>query len=160
MSSSPTNPSIEEVLARHDVFKSLKPDHRSALASRAERGSCAAGTTLFKTGEMALRFYVVESGAVRLEAYAPAGGSMSIGLIGPDEILGWSWLFPPYDWHFNAVATEPVRFVAFDASHVRKLCESDHEFGYELLKRFSQIMLSRLIATRYQVLELRGETER
>jgi hypothetical protein len=71
-------------------------------------------------------------------------------------VLGWSWLFPPYFWHFNARAVEPTDAFFLNAPPLRAECESDHELGYELIKRIAQVMLKRLQAIRWQLLRLEG----
>jgi CRP-like cAMP-binding protein len=79
-----------------------------------------------------------------------------VDTIGEGEILGWSWLLPPYHWKFHARATEAVRAIALDGKCLRTKCEQNHDLGYELLKRFSQIMSRRLDATRLQLLDVYG----
>jgi CRP-like cAMP-binding protein len=72
------------------------------------------------------------------------------------EVLGWSWLIPPYHWKFDARAIEQTRALALDGKCLRTKCEEDHDLGYELLKRFAQIMEERLQATRLQLLDVYG----
>jgi CRP-like cAMP-binding protein len=79
-------------------------------------------------------------------------GMTPIQEIGAGEALGWSWLFPPYFWHFNARALEPTDAIFLYATPLRDECESDHELGYELVKRMAEVMLRRLQATRRQLL--------
>jgi hypothetical protein len=76
--------------------------------------------------------------------------------LGEGEILGWSWLIPPYNWHFDARAVELTRAIALDGKCLRNKCEQDHDLGYELLKRFAHIMEQRLQATRLQLLDVYG----
>jgi hypothetical protein len=49
-----------------------------------------------------------------------------------------------------------VRAIALDGKCLRTKCEQNHDLGYELLKRFSQIMSRRLDATRLQLLDVYG----
>ena len=74
--------------------------------------------------------------------------------MGPGDVLGWSWLISPFRWHFNALAVAEVRAVTLDGECLRKKCEQDHDFGYEMLSRFSHVMERRLEATRMQLLDL------
>jgi hypothetical protein len=73
--------------------------------------------------------------------------------IGEGDILGWSWLFPPYYWHFNAVAREPTRTMFFYGSRLSQQCDRNHEFGYELIKGMSQILIAHLQADRERWIE-------
>ena len=68
-------------------------------------------------------------------------------------MLGWSWLFPPYYWHFDARAVELTEAVFLHGAPLREECEADHDLGYELVKRMAEVMLKRLQATRRQLLK-------
>ena len=85
-----------------------------------------------------------------------AAARVTIETIDDGDVVGWSWLFPPYRWHFDARALDVVRAVAFDGACLRGKCDDDHAFGYELLDRFSPVMLERLQATRLQLLDVYG----
>ena len=91
---------------------------------------------------------------VALEVFTPTRGPVVIETLGPGEVLGWSWLFPPYRWHFDAQAVEPVRAVALDGGCLRGKCEEDPRLGYELTRRFAAIMMDRLQATRLRLLDV------
>ena len=112
------------------------------------------GELLFNEGDPANRFYLIHGGKVSLESWVKDRGLVSVQEVGPGEVLGWSWLFPPYYWHFAARALEPVEALFFYATPLREECEADHDLGYELLKRMSEVIINRLQATRRQLLEL------
>ena len=76
--------------------------------------------------------------------------------MGPGEVLGWSWFLEPFKWHFDARAREMTRAVAIDAGRLRQLCENDLSLGFKFTKRFAQLMLERLNATRYRLIERSG----
>ena len=111
---------------------------------------------VFREGDPAETFYVVRSGAVALEAHAPARGELTIETLGAGEVLGWSWLFAPYRWHFDARALSRVRATAFDATCLRAKCDDDTALGYDLMKRFAQVMIERLQWTRLRLLDVYG----
>ena len=111
-----------------------------------------AGTHIFREGEPASSFYIIRQGKVALQAMAAQRGSLIIQTIEDGEVLGWSWLFPPYRWHFGARAIAETRAIALDGVCLREKGEADHDFGYELVKRVAQIMMERLQATRLQSL--------
>jgi CRP-like cAMP-binding protein len=94
---------------------------------------------------------------VALEIVAPQRGPIIVETLGEGDILGWSWLIPPYNWHFDARAVELTRAIALDGKCLRTKCEADHDLGYELLKRFTNIMEQRLEATRLQLLDIYGD---
>jgi len=109
---------------------------------------------IFREGEPADRFYLIQKGEVALEAYVKDKGNTLVQKIGAGDVLGWSWLFPPYFWHFTARALEPTDAVFIYAKPLRDECESDHDLGYELMKRIAQVIMQRLQATRKKSLGL------
>jgi CRP-like cAMP-binding protein len=91
-----------------------------------------------------------------VELFAPQRGAVAIDTYGEGDVLGWSWLIPPYHWRFDARAIEPTRAISLDARCMRTKCENDHDLGYELMKRFARIIEQRLDATRWQLLDVYG----
>jgi len=112
------------------------------------------GQTILREGEFANGFYLIETGRVALESEAGFGESILIQTIGAGDLLSWSWMFPPYVWQFTARAIEPTAALFFYAAILREYCEKDHSLGYELLKRISAVMVTRLHAAHQQMLSL------
>ena len=112
------------------------------------------GQTILREGEFANGFYLIETGRVALESEAGFGESIVIQTIGAGDLLGWSWMFPPYVWQFAARAIEPTTALFFYAAILREYCEKDHSLGYEVLKRISAVMVKRLQAAHQQMLSL------
>jgi CRP/FNR family cyclic AMP-dependent transcriptional regulator len=110
------------------------------------------GQTILREGDFANRFYLIESGRVVLESGESLGEPVVVDAIGPGDLLGWSWMFQPYVWHFTARAAEPTEAIFFYGTILREYCERDHSLGYELLKRITPIMLRRLQAARKKML--------
>ncbi len=113
-----------------------------------------AGEYIFREGEDANQFYIIRHGKVALELFTPERGVLTIQTLGAGDVLGWSWLFPPYRWRFDARALELTRAIALDGTCLRNKCDEDHNLGYELVKRFAQIIIERLQATRLQLLDV------
>lgn len=148
--------SLEPILAEHPFLKGLPQDLLATLTGCASNVRFDTGAFIFRQGQEANNFYIVRDGKVAVEVFAPQRGAITIDTLGAGDVLGWSWLIPPYHWHFDARAVEPVRAVALDGRCMRTKCESDHELGYELMKRFAQIIEQRLDATRWQLLDVYG----
>jgi CRP/FNR family transcriptional regulator, cyclic AMP receptor protein len=148
---------IEPLATRVALHPFLAGMHRTQLALLTD---CAMAThlekgeTVLREGEFANRFYLIETGKVVLESVAGAGESAVIGTIGSGDLLGWSWMFPPYTWQFTARAIEPTTAIFFYGTILREHCENDHSLGYQLLKRMSAVMVKRLQAARRQMLAL------
>jgi CRP-like cAMP-binding protein len=145
---------LESLLAQHPFFEGLESRYLELLTGCASNLRFDAGATLFREGEDARQFFVIREGVVRLEVFSPGQGEIAIQTVNTGEVVGWSWLVPPYRWHFTGRATTPLRVIALDGECLRGKCEQDHSLGYEFLKRFSHIMLDRLQATRLQLLDL------
>ena len=147
---------LEPILAEHPFLKGLEPRFIQLIVGCASNLRFNAGEFLFREGQEASQFYIIRHGKVAIELGAAQRGVINIQTLGEGEILGWSWLIPPYSWHFDARAVELTRVIALDGKCLRAKCEEDHQLGYEFLKRFLHIIAQRLEATRLQLLDLYG----
>ena len=148
---------IEPLLAGHPFLKGLAPQHLKTIVGCASNKVFEPGQFLFREDEEANTFYFVRKGRVAVESFSPEHGAITIQTRCDGEVLGWSWLVPPYRWHFDARATEQTRVIALDGKCLREKCEKDHDLGYELMKRFALIIAERLEATRLQLLDVYGK---
>jgi CRP-like cAMP-binding protein len=151
---------IESILAEHPFLKGLTPPQIELIAGCASNVRFNKGDYIFREDEEADRFLLIRHGLVALDVFVPQRGPVTIDTIQEGEVLGWSWLFPPYRWHFDARAIQLTRAVAFDGKCLREKCEKDSRLGYELVMRFSQIIMQRLQSARLQLLDLYGDTTR
>jgi len=147
---------LEPILATHPFFKDLNPRYLQLIVGCAANVRFEAGQFIFREGDDANQFYLIRHGSVRLEVFVPGRGPLIIQTLGEGDVLGWSWLFPPYRWVFDARAMTLTRAIALDGACLRRKCEDDHELGYELVKRFAQIIMEQLQATRLQLLDVYG----
>ena len=145
---------LDPLLAEHPFLKGLTPAQIATIAGCARNERFESGQFLFREGEGANHFYIVRHGQVAVEVGAPPRGVVTIQTVADGDILGWSWLVPPYRWRFSAQAKELTRAIALDGRCLRQKCEEDHDLGYELLKRFADIVGQRLDATRLQLLDV------
>jgi CRP-like cAMP-binding protein len=149
---------LNEAIMKHAFFHGMKPEHLAVLTEGAKPASFKAGDVLFREGEPADRFYLIQSGKIALETHEPANGTMLVQTLGPGDVLGWSWLFPPFFWHFQARAIEPVNVIVLSGAHLLVTAERQHDFGYELMKRVALVVIRRLQTTRKQLLALQVES--
>lgn len=145
---------LETVLSQHPFFGELDPAYLKLIAGCGVNVHFNAGEMIFREGGPADRFYIIRQGKIALEIPAPDLGSITVETLGENEVLGYSWLFPPYVWSFDARAAESTRAVALDGVCLRGKCEEDPKLGFDLMKRFAQVMAERLQATRLQLLNL------
>ena len=145
---------VASEVAACELFRGLQPRHLAIVADCARFTRFPTGATILREGQPADGFFVLRSGSVALEVASPERGAMVLQTLGPGDALGWSWLFPPFRWHLDAVAREPLAVIAFDGACLRAKCDADHELGYQLMGRFADLMLQRLQATRLQLLDV------
>ncbi|MCS7234953.1 MAG: cyclic nucleotide-binding domain-containing protein [Armatimonadota bacterium] len=147
---------LEELLAEHPFFRGMRTDYIRLFAGCASNVRFEEGAYLFREGEAADRLFLIRQGRVALELHTPQGVAV-IQTLSDGDVVGWSWMVPPYRWAFDARALGLVRAVSFDAACLRRKAEEDPALGYELLKRLVPVIVERLQATRLQLLDLYGE---
>ncbi len=140
-------------LAETEPFRGLAPHHLAFIEGCASNVHFDKDAFLLFEGQDADTFFVIRHGSVALEMH---GGARIVTVQTVDEggLLGWSWLVPPYIFHFDARALTPVSAIAFDAVCVRRKCEADPVFGYEIYKRISKVIVERLMASSMQLLDM------
>jgi CRP-like cAMP-binding protein len=151
---------LEQLVAGVPLFQGLDAVTTDLIAGCGRNIAVAEGEYLFRAGDPADEFFVVRAGSVALDVFVPARGPLAIETIGAGDVVGWSWLFPPYRWHFDARAVGPVRATAFDGACLRGKLDADPALGYELMGRFAQVMIERLQATRLRLLDVYGDGAR
>jgi CRP/FNR family cyclic AMP-dependent transcriptional regulator len=145
---------LEAILSQHPFFHGLDHSYLDLLVGCAANVRFEAGQFILREGQEANQFYLIRAGKVALEIAGAQCGPINVQTLDGGDILGWSWLFPPYRWRFDARAMEATRAIALDGKCLRTKSEEDHNVGYELLKRFSRIVDERLHATMLQLLNV------
>ena len=147
---------LEPILAKHPFFEGLEKRYLELLVGCASNLRFNRGDYLFIEGAEAKQFYIVRHGAVAIETLVPGQGMIPIQTHEEGDIVGWSWLFPPYQWHFSGRAVEVTMVIALDGECLRRKCEQDNALGYEFLKRFSHKIVRALDLTRAQLINRTG----
>lgn len=132
----------------------LSTEHRGRLMSHAREVNFPEGSRLFDEGGPAASFWIVRSGTVTLETPVPGHRAAPVESLGPGELVGWSWLFPPYVWQLSAEAMTPVRAYEFDGATVRMLMDADPAFGSAVGHWVGRVLALRLQQTRTRLLDL------
>jgi hypothetical protein len=147
-SPSPSMTAAELIRTSHPFLEGLSNKQVGTLATLAMPVSYSAGQTIFKEGDIADRFYLINEGTVSLQAHRGGEEEIEIQQLRSGDVLGWSWLFEPYAWQYDAVATAPVSATFFYGTWLRDRCEQDTALGYEIMKRIAAVVIGRLQATR------------
>ncbi|MFH8801855.1 cyclic nucleotide-binding domain-containing protein [Streptomyces sp. NPDC017936] len=138
------------------LLTALPPPQRQRLMSLAQEVSFPEDSRIFEPGGTADRFWVIRSGAVSLTQQVTSVQRVTVASLGAGDLLGWSWLFPPYQWDFGAEAFSPVRAYEFEAHPVLRLCEEDPALGLSLVRIVAEILAHRLEMTRNRLMEHYG----
>ena len=146
--------SLEPVLQECPFFSGFSEAHLKFIAANARDVQFPERHYIFREGDPANEFYVIRDGLVSVELSIPNRGATTVQTVDKGEILGWSWVSPPYRWHFNARTLLPTHALVWDASWLRAKCNEDHDLGYEMLKRFVDLIATRLDATRLQLQDI------
>ncbi len=148
---------LDELVALSPVFAGLEQEQLELIAGCGRIAAIDRGERLFREGDQADTFYLVRRGRVALTTHMPGRGEVTIETLEAGEVIGWSWLFEPYRWHFDARAVADAGVIAFDGACLRGKCDADHALGYELMRRFAQVLIDRLQHTRTLVLDVYGD---
>jgi CRP/FNR family transcriptional regulator, cyclic AMP receptor protein len=142
-----------ETLAEQPFLAGLTEHQLGLLAPLSSPDRFSPGYRIFDEGDGADQFWLITDGQVFLDARVPGYDNFVLETLKPPAVLGWSWLFPPYRWHFGAVAMTATRTIAFNGPLVRELCHRDPALGYQLTTRFLQVMGERLQFARRRLQE-------
>ncbi len=147
---------LGETLAAHPFFDGFEPAQIEFLVGCSTNIVFQEGEFLYREGETANSFFLVREGKVAVETDSPPTGPLTLVTVGRGDMLGWSWIVPPYVHRTDARAIEQTRALSLDAVCLRDKLESDHELGFRLLTRFVSLMAQRLESARMQLLDLYG----
>ena len=145
--------SIKHRVVAHPFFREMKPEHLDLIAGCATEATFDPEAILFREGEPADRFYLIETGRIALEAHEAADRTARVQELGAGDVLGWSWLFPPFVWHFGSRALAPTSVIVVNGARLLIACHENHDLGYDIMKRVAQIVIQRLQASRKRLLE-------
>ena len=141
-------------LAGLGALAGLSAVHRDLIIRAAVPVRLGRGDRLFREGTPAEGCWLIHDGCVALDLSVPGRGQVVVQTLGAGDVLGWSWLIPPYEWHFGAVATRETSATKLDTGQLRRLADEDPRFGYALTLILFQACAQRLQATRARLLDL------
>ena len=135
-------------------FDRLTAAQRATIASNARQVRIDSGQRIFEEDQPAVGCWLIHTGLVELTTHVPGRGSVVVHTLGPGDLLGLSWLVPPYRWHFTATAVEPTTATKLDTGRIRRLAADDPTLGYPLILALFEELLTRLQSTRARLLQL------
>jgi CRP/FNR family cyclic AMP-dependent transcriptional regulator len=151
-----TEESMASLLIHHPFLAGLDPRLHEFFDNCGTLRRFGSGQQIFHEGSEADHFYLILNGEVALETFVPGCGMVTIQRLGSGDSLGWSWLFPPHEWHFTATTAKPTEVISLDAASLREAADKDLEFRAELMSRIAFTLVQRLQGTRMQLVDLYG----
>jgi CRP/FNR family transcriptional regulator, cyclic AMP receptor protein len=145
---------LEKILEEHPLFSGMKEQHLRTLVESSTVVRFEAGDVIFEEGDPAHHSYLIRTGKVALQLVSYRVEPFTLMTLEEGDIIGWSWLFPPYRWKFTAKALSVIRAISLDARSVCARCDEDHDLGYELMKRFARIIENRVEALSAHLVEI------
>ena len=146
--------SMKEVIATQPFFDGLEHQYLTLFAGCASHRSFNEGKFLLKENKQSTQFFIIKEGKVAVEVFAGNKGTIRIQTLAEGDLVGWSWLFPPYKNQFDVIALTTTRVIAFEGSCLQKKCKDDYRFGYEMLRRMTGVIIDRLRNTRLQLVDI------
>jgi CRP-like cAMP-binding protein len=147
---------IDALLPQMPAFDGMSAGQLALIAGCASNCVFEDGEYLAREGDPADTFYVIRKGRVALEIHVPQRGAVVIETLHENDLVGWSWLLPPYRTHVDVRATSTTHAIAFDGACLRGKCDADPVLGYDLLRRFAVVIVERLQATRLRLIDVYG----
>ena len=141
---------LRSEIASHPLFSDLRKSHLKQVLDLGRRVTFPANKVIFREGRAATAFFLLLRGDVALETQMPGSEKAIVQILHPGDALGWSWIVPPYVWHFDGRTLEKVEAIRFNAPKLRALCEDKPRLGRALYRRIAEIMLIRLQSSRLQ----------
>jgi CRP/FNR family cyclic AMP-dependent transcriptional regulator len=151
---------LDELIEESPVFAGMDESFRTLVAGCGANVVFRPDEWLFREGGRADTFWLLRRGRVALQVHVPGRGDLTFETIEPGDVVGWSWLFPPYEWQYDARAVDEVHAVVFDGECLRGKSEADHALGHELMRRFGKVIVDRLQHTRMRLIDVYGHHPR
>jgi len=145
---------LEPILKKHPFFKDLEQEYLDFIVGCASNVVFKEGEIIMKENDPADKFFLIREGMAAIDIPISERRIITIQTVGAGDIVGWSWLIPPYRYRFNCRIVEDTRAIVLDGKCLREKCEKNHDLGYELLKRLTGVFTQRLEATRKQIISL------
>ena len=151
---------VTKELEKIPWFKELKPEHLQKITDISYLRHVRAGEVLFREGDKEDNLYIVIEGRVALEIFTPHRGKIRIHTAEPWDLFGWSSVTPTiHQRTAGAIAVVDGLVVGIDSQKLRQVCDNDHDLGYLVMRRLANIVASRVLVTRLQLIDMFASPE-
>jgi len=154
---SPTEDIYNELI-KIPWFQALKPEHLLRVAEMSTLRPFKAGEVFFREGDKQDYFYIVLTGRVALDMFVPHHGKVRFLTCEEWDNFGWSAVTPfVHTRTAGATGVTDGVVISTDVQKLNDFCEEDHDFGYLFMRRMTNVIASRLMITRLQLLDMFAE---
>ncbi|AOW92646.1 crotonobetainyl-CoA--carnitine CoA-transferase [Rhodococcus sp. WMMA185] len=143
-----------DVPAAFSSLPGLEREHRSRLAELTTPVRFAAGQSIFRENQAAMRCWLLGTGSVDLTTVIPGKGAVTLETLHGGDVLGWSWLNPHGVWQFTATATSDTDAAELDIVELERMVDDEPGFAYAVTRALSGVLIARLQSTRARLLDL------
>lgn len=149
-----TQKTVIDSLKGHPFFQGLEDKYFSDLEECSTRADYPKEIYLLRTQMPANDFFVLLEGQVKLLNHVPGGRVAALETITAPSIVGWSWLVPPFQWHFDVKTMTPVSTLRIHAPQILAKMSQDKTLAADLYQRFMELVVERLQAARMQSMDI------
>jgi CRP-like cAMP-binding protein len=141
-------------------LEELSPEYIQMLENIAHLSTVDSQKYLFQEGDAEDYLYILIDGQVEIEMRVPEQEKIKVHTADPFDIVGWSSVTPVIRQRTaSALASKSCKFIAIDAAKLRELCEANHDIGFIILCHIANIVATRLLVTRLQMLDILSKTK-
>lgn len=145
-----------EKLRAASFFRGFSDEHLEKLAAISHEKSYNAHHAIFRENDPAKDVYFIVQGRVSLAICTPTLGCRRLMEAGAGEIIAWSPMLGRARLTDTATTSTPTEVIVFDGAALQKLCDEDHDLGYQFMRQTARVLAERLGATRAQLLNACG----
>jgi CRP-like cAMP-binding protein len=116
----------------HKLLNGLSAAETDQVLALGSRETVASGSSLFRLGDHAERFYFIERGRIRLSFPMLLRGheeNVFFEEMAPGDTVGWSAMVPPYHFTLSATAPLETEVIAFSRETLNDFFERSPEIG-------------------------------
>lgn len=113
------------------------------------------GEILYKEGEKENVFYIVSEGSLGIEIHVPGYGQVLLYNAEPLDLVGWDSMTPVARHRITTIkALKKSNLIYIDGSALIELCDEDHELGYVIMRRLSNVVATQMLTMRLKLIDL------
>ena len=146
---------VFQELRRIPWFSELDEEDVRKIATISHIREAKKGDVFFHEGDKQDYIYVVTEGRVALDIQVPPHGRLRFYTAEVWDLFGWSSVTPVvHQRTAGARAVIDSKVIATDSEKLYQLCEDDHDLGYAVMRRMANVVASRLMVTRLQLIDM------